>query len=320
MDEELKFRFLPLWSDIPEEDQFYSRKPLLAHYTSIEVLEKILLNDEIWLSNPLFMNDLEEVRFGIDQSVPLVLSNSLIAHALRTPDRRDRFNEEFSRAARVFTSDHAFDTYVFCMSEHNEDLADGILSMWRGYGGNGSGAALVFDSGKINLVQSSAFMIAKIMYATGPERGEWIDRTIRRLCEILEQADLPADKLGIAASAFFERLKTFALFTKHSGFREEAEWRAVYWKSRDSADALKPFLDYAILPGRAEPKLKLKIGAIPGVTADDFSLEKIVHQIIIGPCISSNLTMRVMSRMLEKANKATLIPRLIASRIPYRNV
>ena len=36
-------------------------KPLLAHYTSISNLEKILKDDEIWLSNPLFMNDLEEV-------------------------------------------------------------------------------------------------------------------------------------------------------------------------------------------------------------------------------------------------------------------
>ena len=38
--------------------------PLLAHYTSLSVLEKILKTDELWLSNPLFMNDLEEVRFG----------------------------------------------------------------------------------------------------------------------------------------------------------------------------------------------------------------------------------------------------------------
>jgi hypothetical protein len=30
------------------------RPPLLAHYTSLEVLEKIMKNNEIWFSNPLF--------------------------------------------------------------------------------------------------------------------------------------------------------------------------------------------------------------------------------------------------------------------------
>jgi hypothetical protein len=38
---------------------------LLAHYTSIDVIEKILRSEEIWFSNPLFMNDLDEMRFGM---------------------------------------------------------------------------------------------------------------------------------------------------------------------------------------------------------------------------------------------------------------
>ncbi|MGB6309020.1 MAG: DUF2971 domain-containing protein, partial [Steroidobacteraceae bacterium] len=276
MNDEPKILFSPLWQDVLEEDQFYRKQPLLAHYTSIEVLERILCNDEIWLSNPLFMNDLEEVSFGIDNSEPLILANSLIASVLKTPERRLRFNAEYSREVSLFRGDHVFDTYVFCMSEHpkKDDDSDGILSMWRGYGGNGSGAAVVFDASKINLVHSSAFMIAKVVYATGPERGAWIDKTIEQFCEILKQSALPDEKLSIAAAMLFERIKIFALFSKHRGFRQEAEWRAVYWKSRDTAGALKPYLDYFIGGGRVEPKLKLKIRPIEGVTADDFSLEK----------------------------------------------
>ena len=40
-------------------------RPLLAHYTSLEVMAKIVENEEIWFSNPLFMNDHQEVRFGM---------------------------------------------------------------------------------------------------------------------------------------------------------------------------------------------------------------------------------------------------------------
>jgi hypothetical protein len=43
-----------------ERGSFPAKRSLLAHYTSIPVLEAILRNNEIWLSNPLFMNDMEE--------------------------------------------------------------------------------------------------------------------------------------------------------------------------------------------------------------------------------------------------------------------
>jgi hypothetical protein len=42
-----------------------NHQPLLAHYTSIKVMENILTTSEVWFSNPLFMNDLQEMRFGL---------------------------------------------------------------------------------------------------------------------------------------------------------------------------------------------------------------------------------------------------------------
>lgn len=63
MDSSIANQFLPLWSDPKEEDEFYVKKPLLAHYSSIEVLEKISRTNELWLSNPFFMNDWK--RFGL---------------------------------------------------------------------------------------------------------------------------------------------------------------------------------------------------------------------------------------------------------------
>jgi hypothetical protein len=53
-----------LYSDL--ETKTSPTEPLLlAHYTSVEVAEKILRDEEVWLSNPLYMNDLEEMRAGI---------------------------------------------------------------------------------------------------------------------------------------------------------------------------------------------------------------------------------------------------------------
>ncbi len=65
--------FAPLWDDLRPEDAFNVKKPLLAHYTTVQTLERILTTNEVWFSNPLFMNDLEEVRFGLLEGNSLVI-------------------------------------------------------------------------------------------------------------------------------------------------------------------------------------------------------------------------------------------------------
>ena len=63
--EELLDLFLPLQADLTNMATIAGRPAYLAHYTSLEVLEKIIQHDELWFSHPFFMNDLQEMRFGI---------------------------------------------------------------------------------------------------------------------------------------------------------------------------------------------------------------------------------------------------------------
>ena len=85
--------FLPLYADLRPEDTFDKKKPLLAHYTTVSALEKILASNEIWFSNPLFMNDMEEVRFGVIQGNELVMNSEQIQQACGTAIYRIRFSE-----------------------------------------------------------------------------------------------------------------------------------------------------------------------------------------------------------------------------------
>ncbi len=57
--------FATLHSDLTNMATIADRPTFLAHYTSLEVLEKIVQHDELWFSHPFFMNDLQEMRFGI---------------------------------------------------------------------------------------------------------------------------------------------------------------------------------------------------------------------------------------------------------------
>jgi hypothetical protein len=60
-------------------------------------------------------------------------------------------------------------SYVFCLSEHAKDDTDGRLSMWRGYGGNGSGAAIVFDTAKIAAREEMSLVIRHVHYGTAQD-------------------------------------------------------------------------------------------------------------------------------------------------------
>ena len=91
-DAQIWSRFEALYGDILAEDDLYRKKPLLAHYTSLETAERILKSGEIWLSNPLFMNDIEELRFGFFHGTSVFKSSDAIKVVLGTESRHAKFS------------------------------------------------------------------------------------------------------------------------------------------------------------------------------------------------------------------------------------
>lgn len=168
--------FDPLFDDILPEETFPTARPLLAHYTSITTLEGIMRNNEFWFSNPLLMNDSEEVSFGMREGISAFLTSDAIEQACGTKDRYDILIGHFKHCASTFGKEHLKDVYVFCFSEHSRDNDDGILSMWRGYGQNGNGAAIVIDTAELDVTEESPFVISKVIYASSAQRVHWIQK------------------------------------------------------------------------------------------------------------------------------------------------
>jgi hypothetical protein len=317
-DEEIRNLFTPLWADLRAEDSFPRKRPLLAHYTSVEKLEAILKNNEIWFSNPLFMNDLEEVRFGMTIGANLFLGSSEIEAACRTKKRFDALKSTFNHLNNTFANEHVLDLYIFCLSEHAKENTDGVLSMWRGYGGNGNGAAIVFDTAKFAAREDSPLIIANVHYGAAQQRIDHLNKYVTQFAEILRTSNLSDDKLFHASFYFFQRLKLFSIFTKHVGFLEEHEWRGVYLKERDTENVFEKMFSYYVGPRGVEPKLKLKIEAIHGLPETHVSLAEIVDRIILGPSLSSPLARATILRMLDTLNLKELKGRVFSSMIPFR--
>lgn len=316
-DDDIRAGFLPLWSDLNEGGTFPDNRPLLAHYTSIASLELIMKSSEMWFSNPLFMNDMDEMAFVINEGAREFRTNLEFRNAVGE-DKYLLMLKLFEDIYGDFSNRHAFDVYVLCFSEHDRQERDGLLSMWRGYGGNGTGAAIIFDTAKLAAIEESPIILAKVEYFTREQRIEWIIGKLLDFAKLMKEHPVDNDKLIVAVWEFFERLKIFSLFTKHCGFKEEREWRAVYLRERDRADALVDKLGYAVKSRGVEPKLKFKIEPVEGIAGGNVNLESLVSEIILGPTVSNPLAVKAVQRMLENLGKHELATKLSASSTPYR--
>ncbi len=304
--------------DLPAAAEF--PRPLLAHYCSIGTLERILSGKELWLSNPLYMNDLEEVRFGVMNGFESANKNAQLRNALQTDERRRVFFEALDEAYDKFSNEHVFDCYVTCFSQHLPEDNDGKLSMWRAYGANGDGAALVFDINSISHPGTPVvgLILGKVQYGTGQQRSEWLDAKVEETARFMSDTSVETEQLPAVAAALAERIKLIALFSKHSGFREELEWRLVYMPQLDSAKVFRPLMGYSVGPRGVEPKLKLPLkGVLPGQEVE-IVLSNIIDRLLLGPSVSDSLARRSVCRMLELLGLRELNSKVRGSTIPLR--
>ena len=304
-----------LWADVIEEDRNPPPK-YLFHYTNVSVLESFLKGGALWMSNPLHMTDIEELRFGMDLGMQTFLSSAAIAAAL--PDAADLrlFNGALASLYQDYSRDHVADTFVACFSAHSFE-EDGLLSMWRAYGDQGRGVAIVLDTTPVERRENLALIFAPVHYGTTEERRNYLSGLADKAANLT--SGFHGDEVRFAAEALFHRLKAFALFTKHRGFSEEKEWRIVYMPERDATGILRPYISYAVTARGMQPKMKLPIKPIDGAMLGDIRLESLVHRVILGPSHSSMLSRRAAELMLVETGHPELVPKLTASSIPFRD-
>jgi hypothetical protein len=147
-----------------------------------------------------------------------------------------------------------------------------------------------------------------------------LEEKTKKWCRIIEEGQIPTDKLYLAAHTLFMAIKVYALTSKHKGFDEEREWRIIYLPDRDPNGLMKSNLSYVIGKQGVEPKLKFKIEPMALDKPEVWAFDEILDRIILGPSLSSMLARSSIIRMLQVIGRPTFGPKVISSGIPLRPI
>jgi len=314
-DTSIKKLFGSLWDDVSEGTPPPDKWPLLAHYTSIKNLESILTSGEIWLSHPRSMNDTSEQRFGFEKFAAFINCDQTLEESFASRDKFLKFLSKFAEYYYRLGKGLFDDYYYFCLSEHDQYNEDGLLSMWRGYGANGLGVAIVFDPKKAPKDDNSNIIFDKVKYPNDIYLDKWCNDIIKKFSDIIKNNNLGKDDKEISelVNIIFHRIRVASLYAKHTGFSEEREWRLSCHIDNKSLPNASTNHAYIIREDGIFPKLKNKI------FGENQKFEDLIEMIIVGPTSASIMTKTALEIMLRDIKKESLIPKIKLSSIPFRS-
>ncbi len=334
--DEINTLFAPLYEDRLDNIAVMSkqeRPSFLAHYTSLDVLEKIIKNNELWFSNPLNMNDYQELQFGFYNGRDLfheVRKEPETLNMCDSPERLDLIVHWFNAYFNDYEKNHILDVFVFCLSEHKKDQPNGLLSMWRGYGQDGNGAALIFNTSFLTVKHESPLIFAKVFYGSEQERFDNMKETFRKCFSLISDKIIENEHLYIVGYHLFYLMLCQSLLSKHQGFKEEEEWRIIYLLDRDpprpdpdlpnekGKTLLKNNIFHFVNGNSIETKLRFPIKPLKLEPRQEWTFESILENIILGPVHNNRYSVHAVKIMLDCLGKPEFKSKVWHSETPYR--
>lgn len=227
--------------------------PELMHYTNTAGLTGILASGCVWATHAAFLNDAKEMKHFFDARL-LEIS---LPEAMKYIERLSSFSEwgnlirieggiekiaklqAEQQVAQIRSVSLTFNQpYIFSMSVAGtaQISSNGLLSQWRGYGGDG-GYALVLDTAEMEQLLANEKMAFRYNFAEMGDVYYYDASCSNKPCptNIAEAEELVRigikallhDQPSEAANGFYNAISSLSCSYKHSGFAEEREVRVV---------------------------------------------------------------------------------------------
>ncbi|MFD7012496.1 DUF2971 domain-containing protein [Rhodococcus jostii] len=235
----------------------------------------------LWATDARYLNDSAEIEYVTNE-----LSDALTK--LAGGDNSD-LNKNIKYVANRlrkldFTetgSSFAHTVYVVCFCSGGN-----LLSQWRGYGANGGGYSIEFNSDAIRDLFFPAFRSDDDM--VGVEQDETALSAVRygidpEMIARVASITVENERLGLMSQA----IKGLTLF-KHEDFSAESEWRAVY-------PEISPILQFrTTAAGGIIPYVKLFRMQPPEQNASA------IRSVLVGPGPDQNLRYEAVRQLLDQ--------------------
>jgi hypothetical protein len=279
-------------SDIPPE-----RPPVLYHYCSAEAFKAIVENGCLWLSDAAHMNDAFEGKW-LDTIIERLIIPS------------QDWGQWFE-AGHIFHDYQVFKKpfYIACFSEQGD-----LLSQWRAYANDGQGISIGFNFDNSSLPTGLTFTnvfhmsmlgctVDRVIYEEDAQL-EAVQRVFK-YHDYIMRGDLHPYVYDAAIDTGRDCLAYLARLLKHSGFREEREWRLIYDGESDRKGMGIDMVRKQRLRGEAR------------INYFEFGFRAIGHtirEILLGPKCS--MSSREAEQLLKGANHQDV--EVKRSGVPYR--
>ncbi|MEZ5853132.1 MAG: DUF2971 domain-containing protein [Hyphomicrobiaceae bacterium] len=293
----------------------YKSKQRFVHYTTAAAAVEIARSRSIWLRNTTCMNDFSEVHFGMKRVIEFFGGDAGKPFWSLLDELVPNSSMHVKSTYDGWASDLRYNTYVACVSEHDEsEDKTGRLSMWRAYGPQ-TGVGIVINGAAFH---SSSDALGAFSYPVEYAGAADCDRMFQ---ELVDRAVASKSVFGALAPEnlhgfVFEMLSYFSLALKHPGFSEEREWRVVHRPNFNPNHHLKPkVVVLSGLPQRVYP-LPLKDFAGDGIRG--VPLNELVDRVLVGPTQFPVAASEAIIHELSEAEVVDARKRVFVTDIPLR--
>jgi hypothetical protein len=311
VNDKLEEIFMP-YADMKRKEVL--KKPdRLVHYTTAENAINIIRTKCLWLRNARGMQDFSEVEYGYSQ-LHDYFQNKDNLNAFDgcgenvTRDAITSFNQWWGH---IQTS-----SYISCFSEHGitEDL-HGRLSMWRAFGRNTTGVAIVINIPEPYAALPLKVMLSAVAYFTKDELLQEFNEVINRINS--NQDFLKSLDRQMLVNFVYIMLMMATVSLKHPGFHEEREWRLVYFPTQSASSYISSATE--VIAGIPQVVHKLSLENKPNEGITGIELPQLVDRVIIGPTQYASPIWQSLVRELTAVGVANAAEKVIASGIPLRS-
>ena len=204
---------------------------IVYKYTSFETFKNIISEKELWLFDIQYSNDTSELKL-IYKIVKDVYDEEFLKDKPKYIDQyfpKAEFDKFFEKnTGHINSIEPVLHTqYVTCFSEQGD-----MLSQWRGYGEDGKGISIGFDT---KLFKRDDFQFDKACYSLRNQKALIRNEVKDEIKKIRAYVKGNKGIEGYKAKEFmlsYNSMLLKAAFIKNSFFHEEKEWRLCYWYSK----------------------------------------------------------------------------------------